>query len=312
MKLVDPEGNVIYNQNSADYSKVVEAIEKASNLNAADYVDFSAVYAAWDAVNLGLDASHQAEVDAMAKAIEDAIAALVEKADTPVTPDEPTEPTKPVTPEQPGTSQKHVQVKQSEITEVTSVVKELTGCETVEELIAFMQHTVAKDEYADASSVVWEVEIQIGTVLPNGVVDWKPATKETMPEGGVDIYLPYPKGTNKVDYDFTVSHLVTQDWDTAKKPGTVEELTPVKEDNGLKVHVTSASPFAVAWKPVANDDDGSNDEGESGQNVTTTAMKTGDNMNVSAIIWSIVLLAAAAGAGVLVYRRRKENGIKSE
>ena len=63
----------------ADYSAVDAAIEKATALNENDYVDFSAVKAALDAVARGKNITEQAEVDAMAKAIEDAIAALVKK-----------------------------------------------------------------------------------------------------------------------------------------------------------------------------------------------------------------------------------------
>ena len=63
----------------ADYSAVDTAIEKANALNENDYVDFSAVKAALDAVVRGKNITEQAEVDAMAKAIEDAIAALVQK-----------------------------------------------------------------------------------------------------------------------------------------------------------------------------------------------------------------------------------------
>ena len=63
----------------ADYSAVDVAIEKANALNENDYVDFSAVKAAVEAVVRGKNITEQAEVDAMAKAIEDAIAALVQK-----------------------------------------------------------------------------------------------------------------------------------------------------------------------------------------------------------------------------------------
>ena len=60
----------------ADYSKVDAAIAKANALNKDDFKDFSAVDAAIAAVVRGKDLTEQASVDAMAKAIEDAIAAL--------------------------------------------------------------------------------------------------------------------------------------------------------------------------------------------------------------------------------------------
>ena len=60
----------------ADYTKVDEAIAKANALNKDDYKDFSGVEAAVNAVVRGKNITEQSEVDAMAKAIEDAIAAL--------------------------------------------------------------------------------------------------------------------------------------------------------------------------------------------------------------------------------------------
>jgi len=60
----------------ADYTKVDEAIAKANALNKDNYKDFTAVEAAVKAVVRDKNITEQSEVDAMAKAIEDAIAAL--------------------------------------------------------------------------------------------------------------------------------------------------------------------------------------------------------------------------------------------
>ena len=60
----------------ADYTKVDAAITKANALNKDNYKDFSGVEAAVKAVVRDKNITEQSEVDAMAKAIEDAIAAL--------------------------------------------------------------------------------------------------------------------------------------------------------------------------------------------------------------------------------------------
>ena len=60
----------------ADYTKVDAAIAKANALNKDNYKDFSTVEAAVNAVARGKNITEQGEVDAMAKAIEDALAAL--------------------------------------------------------------------------------------------------------------------------------------------------------------------------------------------------------------------------------------------
>ena len=63
----------------ADYTKVDAAIAKANALKKADYKDFSGVETAVKAVVRGKNITEQSEVDKMAKAIEDAIAALEKK-----------------------------------------------------------------------------------------------------------------------------------------------------------------------------------------------------------------------------------------
>ena len=60
----------------ADYTKVDAAIARANALNKDNYKDFTGVEATVNAVTRGKNLTEQTEVDAMAKAIEDAIAAL--------------------------------------------------------------------------------------------------------------------------------------------------------------------------------------------------------------------------------------------
>ena len=64
----------------ADYTKVDAAIGKANALNKNNYKDFSGVEAAVNAVDRDKNVTEQSEVDAMAKAIDDAISVLQYKA----------------------------------------------------------------------------------------------------------------------------------------------------------------------------------------------------------------------------------------
>ena len=66
----------------ADYTGVDEAIAKANALKKDDYKDFVAVEDTVKAVVRGKNITEQAEVDAMAKAIEDAITSLEKKPDS--------------------------------------------------------------------------------------------------------------------------------------------------------------------------------------------------------------------------------------
>lgn len=63
----------------ADYTKVDEAIAKAGEINGSHYTNYGDVEAAIKAVDRTKSKAEQDKVDAMAKAITDAIAALVEK-----------------------------------------------------------------------------------------------------------------------------------------------------------------------------------------------------------------------------------------
>lgn len=66
----------VFATDPADYTAVDAAIAKANTLNKDNYKDFSAVEGAVNAVARGKNITEQAEVDAMAKDIEDAIVAL--------------------------------------------------------------------------------------------------------------------------------------------------------------------------------------------------------------------------------------------
>ena len=65
----------------ADYSKVEAAIDAAEALDKNDYTNFEAVENAINAVEYGKKINEQADVDAYAKAIEDAINDLIDRAD---------------------------------------------------------------------------------------------------------------------------------------------------------------------------------------------------------------------------------------
>ena len=67
----------VFATDPADYSDVDAAIAKANALTKSDYTDFTAVDSAVNKVVRGKKITKQSEVDAMAKAIEDAIAGLV-------------------------------------------------------------------------------------------------------------------------------------------------------------------------------------------------------------------------------------------
>ena len=72
---------------SADYTEVDKAEKAAKALNKDDYEDFSEVEKALAAIDRTKNITEQADVDAMAKAINDAVANLVKKAPASSQPD---------------------------------------------------------------------------------------------------------------------------------------------------------------------------------------------------------------------------------
>lgn len=190
---------------------------------------------------------------------------------------------------------------------LTTDIKEKTGCSTIPELISFMQKTVVKDSYESASSTVYDVVAKIST---DGGITWVEATKDTMPKDGVDVILPYPEGTNMNDYNFVVSHLIVNDWN-GQVPGTVEWPEITKTDKGLKVHVMSLSPFAVAWKQITANEVNT-EEDEYDENPVVQSVNTGDTTNFTAIMLFMILSITVIGVEVLLYyRRRRVNATKN-
>lgn len=145
-----------YNQKylfQADYSKVDEAIAKANVLNKDDYIDFNAVTAAIDAVVRDKDYTEQLAVDAMAKAIEDAIKALQLKP----TPETTTTIPETTTTEQVTTNQETTTVEQvptTSRTEATTVEQVSTTSRTeatTEETITMVNPTETETQYITTS-----------------------------------------------------------------------------------------------------------------------------------------------------------------
>lgn len=71
---------------------------------------------------------------------------------------------------------------------------------------------------------------------------WIPVDENNFPEGGVDVVMPYPNGTDSKD-TFQLVHMLTK----TGFEGTLEKMAHTKETDGLRFRVTSLSPFGVSW-----------------------------------------------------------------
>lgn len=71
---------------------------------------------------------------------------------------------------------------------------------------------------------------------------WIPVDENNFPEGGVDVVMPYPNGTDSKD-TFQIVHMLTK----TNSEGTLEKMAHTRETDGLRFRVTSLSPFGVSW-----------------------------------------------------------------
>lgn len=197
---------------------------------------------------------------------------------------------------------------------ITDVVAEKTGCNTTEDLEAFLKaqlveasknKVVFEGVEEDATSVI-DITIMISE---DGGKTWVEATAENFPKEGVDVVIPYPEGVDKESHDFVVGHLITMGIGNAEI-GTMEYYSPMKTAEGLEIHITSASPFVVGWKAIKTEATiAPVVEPEKTVDAVVDAPVSVENASTSNgwIVWAlvIVLIFVAAAAGYVVYNKKK-------
>lgn len=297
---------------AADYTSVDEAIKAAEALNKDDYEDFSAVTKAIEAVDRTLTSEDQAKVDAMAKAITDAINGLVKK--QPV-----------VEPDDPGKTDIKVDLDRNEDTvdfkDIASVgdvkVKDEEGKDlTVSEIKLNVEKAAASiSEKIDAA--IAEKNIK-GFDSKNA--DYYDISLKTtdgkvvkLSSGKIKITMSYKKGINAADYNLYVFHM--------NNNGVLESVAVTADENGFSFEAESFSPYAVVYaakdsgsditpsipeNPGNNETPGTTETPETPDSTVTpdSSVSTGDSLGM--FMYMIILAAALAGmAGVVVYDRKR-------
>lgn len=300
---------------AADYTAVDEAIKAAEALNKDDYEDFSAVTKAIEAVDRTLTSEEQAKVDAMAKAITDAINGLVKK--QPV-----------VEPDDPGKTDIKVDLDENEDTadfkDIASVgdvkVKDEEGKDL---MVSEIKLNVEKA----AASISEKIDAAIADKNIKGFdsknADYYDISLKTtdgkvvkLSNGKIKITMSYKKGINSADYNLYVFHM--------NNNGVLESVAVIADENSFSFEAESFSPYAVVY---AAKDSGSditpstpenpgNDETlgttetpgttETSDSTVTPdpSVSTGDSLGM--FMYMIILAAALAGmAGVVVYDRKR-------
>lgn len=306
---------------AADYTAVDEAVKAAEALNKDDYEDFSAVTKAIEAVDRTLTSEDQAKVDAMAKAITDAINGLVKK--QPV-----------VEPDDPGKTDIKVDLDENEdaadFKDVASVgdvkVKDEEGKDlTVSEIKLNVEKAAASiSEKIDAAIADKNIK---GFDSKNA--DYYDISLKTtdgkvvkLSNGKIKITMSYKKGINAADYNLYVFHM--------NNNGVLESLAVTADENGFSFEAESFSPYAVVYaakdsgsditpstpeNPGNDETPGTTETPGTAETPGTTetpdstvtpdsSVSTGDSLGM--FMYMIILAAALAGmAGVVVYDRKR-------
>lgn len=296
---------------AADYTSVDEAIKAAEALNKDDYEDFSAVTKAIEAVDRTLTSEDQAKVDAMAKAITDAINGLVKKQT-----------------DDSDKSDIKVDLDENEdaadFKDVASVgdvkVKDEEGKDlTVSEIKLNVEKAAASiSEKIDAAIADKNIK---GFDSKNA--DYYDISLKTtdgkvvkLSSGKIKITMSYKKGINAADYNLYVFHM--------NNNGVLESVAVTADENGFSFEAESFSPYAVVYAakdsgsditPSTPENPGNNETPGTAETPGTTetpdstvtpdsSVSTGDSLGM--FMYMIILAAALAGmAGVVVYDRKR-------
>lgn len=300
---------------AADYTSVDEAVKAAEALNKDDYEDFSAVTKAIEAVDRTLTSEEQAKVDAMAKAITDAINGLVKK--QPV-----------VEPDDPGKTDIKVDIDRNEdaadFKDIASVgdvkVKDEEGKDLTVSEIKLNVEKIAASTSEKIDAAIAEKNIK-GFDSKNA--DYYDISLKTtdgkvvkLSSGKIKITMSYKKGINAADYNLYVFHM--------NNNGVLESVAVTADENVFSFEAESFSPYAVVYavKDSGNDitpstpENPGNDETPGTTETPGTAetpgttetpdssVSTGDSLGM--FMYMIILAAALAGmAGVVVYDRKR-------
>lgn len=296
---------------AADYTAVDEAVKAAEALNKDDYEDFSAVTKAIEAVDRTLTSEDQAKVDAMAKAITDAINGLVKKQ----TDDSDKSDIK-VDLDENGyaadfkdiASVGDVKVKDEEGKDLTvSEIKlnvEKTAASTSEKIDAAIAEKSIKG-FDSKNADYYDISLK--------TTDGKVVK---LSSGKIKITMSYKKGINAADYNLYVFHM--------NNNGVLESVAVTADENGFSFEAESFSPYAVVYAakdsgsditPSTPENPGNNETPGTAETPGTTetpdstvtpdsSVSTGDSLGM--FMYMIILAAALAGmAGVVVYDRKR-------
>ena len=136
----------------------------------------------------------------------------------------------------------------SDLTDVPAQLKDIETLNTLDKIRAALSKAILEDNTSVSDSNIKYYDV---TVLLAGLDgEYVPMTPENLPQNGeVTILLAYPEGTNKTDFVFYASHILTDA--RYGEVGTVKTPTVKATDNGLEITLHGTSPIALGWEAVS-------------------------------------------------------------
>ena len=256
------------NQYSADYSDVDEAITKAKDLNKDNYKNYADVEAAISAVIWDKNIAEQTAVDAMAKAIEDAIAALEYKDADYQAVDAAIEKANALNKDE----YKDFSGVEAAIAAVVRD-KDITEQAAVNEMAKAIENAIAALEYKDADySKVDEAIAKADALNPDDYTNFSAV------EAAINAVV---RGKDITEQD------------------KVDDMALAIENAIANLENKPATGTTEDPSELSTDTDKPSDD----QTGDTTSPETGDDSNIT--LWMTLLLAAGAGIGVTAVSHRK-------
>ncbi len=136
----------------------------------------------------------------------------------------------------------------SSVTEVPEGIEEkYNSVDAIEdEMIKSALKANANFDVSEMKTILLDVELKVET--SEGV--WEVVTHDNFPEEGIYVTLPYPEGIKAEDFDFIITHMISE----GARAGEVEVLEYTLEADGLRVRVTSLSPILIAYEEKSDEE----------------------------------------------------------
>ena len=135
-------------------------------------------------------------------------------------------------------------LEKSDLTTVPSALSNIESLNTLDKIKEILRKSISQQSSAVSESNTKYYDVVLYVKDANG--NLIPMSAENLPDNGeVTILLAYPEGTNKDNFVFFASHVITDA--RYGEVGTVETPAVTATDNGLEIKLHGTSPVALGW-----------------------------------------------------------------